>query len=450
MNDILMYERSGVVLLDPVGTAMSLMLVVFIALGVANSRLPRTLKHLVYGALAFRVIGSVARYSVLFGLYRGSGDARLYYSRGLEYADALWQLNPGPLFDPANWWGGKWWGTQFVYFPSSFVLTFIGASMPGGFLVFSLLAFVGLCGFVLAFRRTYPDVPVTRYARWLWFFPALWYWPSSIGKEAIVLLGLGLAIAGYAGRNGRINWILLALGVFLVFGIRPQVAAVLILSLMVAHWLSLISERWTLRNTMQAAVLVGAGLVGIYYSLRFTGIDGFDADGVQSYMEDNKGRNVGGGSAIEAADVGLAGIPFALATILFRPFPWEVRNAMVLITCLEIMGFWMIVWFRRRSFANALRHWRRDRLLRVAVPFILIYSITLGMVIGNMAIVARQRIFLFPFLFLLVEAAPRLARRGAGRSPAHARPPFAHPPRHAPRPAVGMHRSVPLRPDGSG
>jgi hypothetical protein len=120
---------------------------------------------------------------------------------------------------------------------------------------------------------------------------------------------------------------------------------------------------------------------------------------------------VGGGSEVEAATVGLAGIPIALVNILLRPFPWEARNLMMLITAIEIAAFWGIVWFRRRTLLHALRHWRHDRLLRVAIPFILLYAITLGMVMGNMGIIARQRIFLFPFLFLLLEAVPRPAAR---------------------------------------
>jgi hypothetical protein len=411
--DFLMYERAGEVVLDPLGTLLALLLVVVIGLAVANTRLPRTLKRLVYAALAMRVVGAVARYVVLFRVYAGSGDARGYYSGGIENAAALWRLEPMPILDPATWWNGKWWGTQFVHFPSTLVHTFIGPSMPGGFLVFSLFAFVGLCGFVVAFGRAYPEVPLSRYARWVWFFPALWYWPSSIGKEAIVLLGLGLAVAGYVGREGRIHWLLLVLGVFFVFAIRPEVAAVVILSIVVAHWLSLTSGRWTLRSTVQAAVLIGGGLAGIFMAMKFMGIEGIGPDAVQDYMEGSKGRTLGGGSAMDAVEVGLAGVPLALVNILLRPFPWEASSLMILISCLEIMGFWAIVWVRRGAFARALRHWRHDRLLRVAIPFIAVYSVTLGMVMANMGIIARQRIFLFPFLFLLVEAVPRVARRAA-------------------------------------
>jgi hypothetical protein len=102
---------------------------------------------------------------------------------------------------------------------------------------------------------------------------------------------------------------------------------------------------------------------------------------------------------------------------------------MMLFSAVEILGFWTIVWFRRDHFVNALRGWRSDRLLRLAIPFILMYAITLGMVVANLGIVARQRVFLFPFLFLLVEACPRRqslpASKGRWLPQARDRPEFA-------------------------
>ncbi len=55
---------------------------------------------------------------------------------------------------------------------------------------------------------------------------------------------------------------------------------------------------------------------------------------------------------------------------------------------------------------EAVRTWRSHALLRIAVPFILVYTASLGLMVVNLGIIARQRIFLFPFLFLLLEAAP--------------------------------------------
>jgi hypothetical protein len=110
---------------------------------------------------------------------------------------------------------------------------------------------------------------------------------------------------------------------------------------------------------------------------------------------------------VGAVEIGIAGVPLAAINVLFRPFPWEADNIMVLVSSLEILGFWCIAWLRRKRLLASLRHWRTDPLLRLSLPFILVYSIALGMMMSNMGIIARQRVFLFPFLFLLLEAAPR-------------------------------------------
>jgi hypothetical protein len=401
---------------DYVGLGLVLTFLGLVAWLVSLSRLPRAVKTLVYAALALRVVGSWLRYAILFWFYGGSGDARRYSHRGREYAEQLWQLDFSPFYDPTLWVQGRWWGTQFVSFPSGLVVAAIGPSLLAEFIVFSMFAFVGLVGFAVAFRRAHPDIPFTRYARWIWLFPSLWYWPSSVGKDAIVLMGLGLAVAGFVGRRGRIEWFLMALGVFLVFAIRPQVAAVVILSLVLAHWLSLGNE-WTPRKVVQGLAILACGLAGIRLSMAYIGVGGFDVEGVQGYMEHTSARAAEGDSAIDNVEVGLIGVPLALVNILTRPFLWEAHNPMALLSALEIAALWGIVWYRRRNFMTALRSWRSDRLLQVAVPFILIYAVTLGMLIVNLGIIARQRIFLFPFLFLLLEAVPARGQNEAKRGP---------------------------------
>lgn len=387
---------------------------------VAHSRIPRALKLLIHAALALRVAGACVRYAVIFGFYGGESDSRVYYWRGLEYADLFWQLDFSPLYNPALWHSGQFFETQFVRFASGIVLSVIGPSLLGEFLVFSLLAFLGLVGFAIAFRRAYPGIPLSRYARWIWLFPSLWFWPSSVGKEAILLMGLGLAVAGFVGRNQRANWLLMVLGTFFVFAIRPQVAAVLILSFILAQWLSL-PRRWTVASAVQGLMILGAGLVGIWFAMQSIGVSGFDVEGVKDYMVSESARAAGGGSSVGNVGVSLSGVPFALVNILFRPFPWEARNIMALISALEIGALWVIAWFQRGNLVNALRRWRSDRFLRVAVPFILVYAITLGMLVANLGIIARQRIFLFPFVFLLLEAMPTARKPMRSRAP-HIRP----------------------------
>ncbi len=416
-------------------------LVILIAVAVLSSRLHPALKFLIVAGLFLRVVGSWVRHLVLFNVYAGSGDARVYFRGGRAYADRMLQGDFSMFVNQAEWFKNVWWGTQFVYFPSGLVATVIGPSLQGAFLAFSLLSFLGLIGFAVAFRRSYPDVPLSKYVRWIWLFPSLWYWPSSVGKEAILLMGLGVAMWGFIGKRGRINWPLLMIGVFFVFAIRPQVAAVFLLSLVLSHWLS-VGGRWTFKKVAQGVAILAVGLFGISQSMESIGVDGLDVEGVQTYMEGKSGSGIKGGSGIGEVGVGVYAVPLALINILFRPFPWEAHNTMSLISSVEIWFFWAFVWWRRRQLVQTLRHWRSDRFLSMAVPFILIYAATLGMVIANLGIIARQRIFLFPFLFLLLEAAPALSRKAAAKRQRATQPrpipalPHPQPARISPRPQL--------------
>ena len=132
------------------GFGLVVAFVVGLGLFVSSMRLPRALKRLIYAALALRVLGACARYLVLFEVYRGAGDARGYYGRGLAYAQRFWSLDFSPFYDPRLWFRGTWTETSFISFPSGIILGMIGPSLLGEFVAFSMLAFVGLAGFAIA------------------------------------------------------------------------------------------------------------------------------------------------------------------------------------------------------------------------------------------------------------------------------------------------------------
>ena len=382
----------------------------------ASARVPTWLKHLLILALALRVVGAFVRHFVLFEIYGGVGDAVLYFDMGQLYANRLARLDFGMFLNPWEWEHGRWWGTNFVYYVSAFVQLLIGPTMRGEFLAFGLLSLVGLLVLGLRAARTSAGLDAGAYLLFLWAWPSLWFWPSGLGKDAIVMMGLGLATAGYLGNGKRVGWLLLALGLAAIFAIRPQVAAVVVVALMLAQWLSF-KEGWTLPRVLQGAfflaVVVGVG----WWASRLVGIGEVGVEGVQNYLAQKAGDSAVGGADIGAVGFGPLSVPMALINVWLRPFLWEAHNPLVLASGLEMVALWGLFWHRRRHVGAALRDWRRSRLLRLAIPFVLLYSVLLGLSLANLSIISRQRIFIFPFLFALLawEAPGEKTRRRAPR-----------------------------------
>jgi hypothetical protein len=398
---------------EPISIALVtlVILVIFMAAVVASSRLSDVVKMLLCAGLGLRLVGALTRYEVLFKFYDGSGDARVYYKTGLLHAEYFKRLDVSQVFDSSAWWGGTFPGTQFVRFVSGGVLTIIGPSLRSEFVVFSLLAFAGLLAFAVAFARSYPRINLGRYLVWIMLFPSLWYWPSSVGKEAILLLGIGITVLGFVGRGGRVNWIVIVTGLLLVYATRPQVLGILLVAILLSQWS--FSEAWSLGKIIHTIGVVAVCVMGIWYTSKSLGIEQFDVEGIQSYVESEKGREATGGTQVNPVGTKLTAAPVAFFNVLFRPLPWEATNVMVLLSSVETLSLWIIVARRRKNLLSTVRNWRSDRLVRLSILFIGFYAIALGMMVINLGVIARQRVFLFPFVFLLLEASSHAAKRRA-------------------------------------
>lgn len=377
---------------------------------VGTLRIPIALKIILCIALALRFGGALGRYLVLTVAYNGVGDAMGYYREGLRWAERFWVGDFSPLYSPVWWRGGEWWGTQFVSFPSSLVTAVIGPNLLGSFIVFALFGLIGLLGFVVAYRHARPASSLTLYAALILFLPSLWYWPSSLGKESLALLGLGLTMMGLFGAGHRIRFMPLATGFFLLAAVRSELAGIVAVSVLVSQWLSF-ETRWTPAAAIRTVIVAGITLVVLRVASERVGIQSFDVEGITSYIEHDPARRLEGGSGIDALSVGLGGAVLAPINVLFRPFPWEASNAFALLSSLELVALWLLVLHRRRQFWNSLKRWREEPLLRLSVVFVILYAVGLGLMLSNLGVIARQRIFLFPFLFVLLQEWPLPTRR---------------------------------------
>lgn len=375
-------------------------------------------------AVLLRILGSTARYEILFRFYDGFGDAVRYYREGLVLTQSLWGGGASAL-DVAFWIPrfGDWWGTPFLIRFSGLVLTVIGPTMRGEFLAFSLLSFLGLYAIAAAFRNTGMDRDrCLWFIGLLWIWPSLWFWPSSVGKEAVLLLAIGLVALGYVGKDEVIRWVPFTADMALAFFLRPHVAAVLALSAMAAHWIAG-WERFTPRRFVEAVLAVVLMIVAIAGMRAQFGLADADLEGMVEFVQYRSEQTLEGGSNIGAVPLGPQGVPLAFINVWMRPFPWEAHNMTAAIAAVELVVLWYLVWRRRRGVLFTVRNWRHNRLLRFAAPLLLVYTLMIGLTFGNLGIIARQRAPVFPFVIVLLAAAPRrvlgelpqaAGRRGAG------------------------------------
>jgi hypothetical protein len=366
---------------------------------------PAWLRRFVLLAVMARIVSSTARLFMVSDIY-GRGDALRYYRKGELYADLVYTLD-GRLFTEEVRGTVRWWGTQFVEYVTGFVVAFTGPSIRAAFLVYSLFSLVGLLLIVLSFANAFPTASPRRFAMLALFWPSLAFWPASIGKEAVILLAAGLVTYGYFGNGGRRSGPLLGLGLLIAAGIRPHIAMMMAVSLGAAEWLGPASK-WSAGRVARALVLAIVAAVTVQAALTQFGLEAAETEEIQQFVEFHSGQTVAGGSKIEQVS-GAAGVPMAFVNVLLRPFPWEARNPMVLLSSLEVLFLWSVAWRRRRSLMAAFGEWRQNRLLQFTVPLAVVLTFFYGYFVSNLGILARQRVVILPFLFLFLEATPRAA-----------------------------------------
>jgi hypothetical protein len=238
-------------------------------------------------------------------------------------------------------------------------------------------------------------------------------WTSSLGKDALVVMFLGMATFGYARLNrGGVDpvgvfWAVV--GIVGAMSIRPHVTAALVAG-MTAGFLTRPINAGLFSPAIRLLGVLAIGAVAVVIIGRagdYVGLESVEVESIVGFIEGQQEQSEQGGAAFQQVDITTpAGLALAIPTVLFRPFPWEAHNTNALVSSLEGMGLMALMVYRWRAVKTALTGFRRNSFFLFLVVYAAIF-IVLFSAIGNFGIIARQRVQLFPFVFMWIACLPR-------------------------------------------
>lgn len=404
------------------------------------------LAGILVAALGAKLVGAYARFWMVDSLYNGVGDSSQYDFWGRQFAPMLRSFDFG-LDSPRPIPGTGW-----LDLLAGIVYAIFGSDRFTGFIIFAMLALVGCWFFYRAVEIAIPHADHKRYAMLVFFWPSLVFWPSAIGKEAWMIFSLGLASLGAAKVfDHRPNgYVVLALGIAGATLPRPHIAIVVLAAAATGFFVATLFGRGSgvaglFTRMFGVLFLVVAGALLAPRVATFLNIDDVGGSGFTDSLDEVQRRTSQGGSGFTPAEISTPlDYPWAFVTVLFRPFPFEVSSAATAISALEglLLLSLLVVSARRiaRLPATLIRNGYAAYAAAFAFMFVYVFAF-----IGNFGILARQRVQLLPFLFVLIamsatktapepkpQANARAAPNGTRPPVPHRRAPALAPPRRQP------------------
>jgi hypothetical protein len=338
----------------------------------------------------------------------GAADAITYDGNGKATAYALSNHLP-VVYRNIPGTGGVDWVVSHLYWLTT-------PNIWLGFTTFAWTSAIGTYVLFVGASRGWPNADRRRFGLALMFLPSLLYWTSPISKESIVIFGIGVFVLGigfvFDGTRLLTGSLLALAGGSITYFIRPDVTLILTISTIVAFvvpWSRRVLNRPIPFKRILIILTLLIVLIPVIAANRQLLHIGRGQGFVQGALTQASNEStIGGNSAFTTATpTSVVDIPYAVISVLFRPFPWEVRTPLQVAASLE--GIVLAIWSLR-----VLWRWRMKRLrprfdgmMAMSVIFVLIFCIAFSS-LGNFGLLVRERIQALPFLLIILNSFERV------------------------------------------
>jgi hypothetical protein len=367
---------------------------------------------LVWGVVA-KLLAANFRYYTLIHTYNGLGDASGYDSFGRQYANHWLNGAPGPKLPSPGLRKTNFirWFTGVTYYS-------FGSKLLTGTFVFALLA---LLGSYFWYRATVDSVPIVDkrlYMGFVMFAPSIIFWPSIIGKEALMQFGLGIVALGasFLLRQRLATGLLVAIpGGWLVWVVRPHLLALIAIAAGAAYLAGRVRKQHGKAGllTRPFGIIIMAFLVAftVGQGAKFLGISSLSLSSIQSELDATTASTSEGGSQFQHGSNSLSPLswPMDAVTVFLRPFPWEIEGSLQILASLESLTLAVLLVVRFKSLRTALARSRESPFLMLCWVLTGLYAVSFAS-FANFGLLVRERSLVLPALLVLVSVDPRRVR----------------------------------------
>ena len=381
-------------------------------------------------ALSVKFLGAIAL-GFIYQFYYGNGDTFNYFSEskviygafgdsfsiGLRLLTNTDGIPSGEITKYASQM--PWFASPTEYFVvkvSALCSLFCFNSYPVVGLMFAIISFTGIWALYTTFVRIAP-ASYKELAFAVFFLPSVFFWGSGLMKDSLCIGAVGWTFYGFyraliIRRSILFSALVGLLGVYVLASVKIYI----LLSFMPPALLWMFNEynqrikSAVVRNMLRPFFLVlGLGAAYLGATNLTAGDDKYDVEKIGERTKINQEflyaltKDQGSSYNIGSFDGSLSSMvkvaPQAVVVSLFRPFLWEARNPIMLLSALEaLMLLWLTVkLFINRGFLGGLSQIASQPILTFCFLFSIILAVGVGTNSGNFGTLVRYKIPLMPF-----------------------------------------------------
>jgi hypothetical protein len=414
---------------DFIVTPIVILLVCFIAYFLRPYCTDETTKKYFFPALAIKMAGAICL-GLIYQFYYNGGDTYNFHTHGSRHIWEAFVDSPEKgmkfFFTDGSDVRGIYNYSSRIFFlrdPSSFFVIKVAAffdlftfsSYSATAVLFAVFSFIGSWMFFLTFYKQYPKAHFG-IAMASFFVPSVFFWGSGVLKDTIVTGCLGIATylfyLIFVERNfSFLKALALLLSLYPIFMIKIFVLQAYLPAVIV--WIVSFNVH-KIKSVLLRAILVPLAIIFIISAGYFTVLKIGEDDRKYSVINIARtaqvtaydirywtGRDAGSGYSLGELDgtyqsmIVLA--PQAINVSLFRPYLWEVKNPLMLISAVESLTLLLLTLFLIGSRPVYFFKLLGNPNVLFCATFSLTFAFAVGVSTFNFGTLARYKIPLLPF-----------------------------------------------------